>query len=208
MDALLDPIVNATLSVLRHHGLWSVFLLMLLESACIPAPSEVIMLFAGYLVYKDDHSMFAVVAAGVLGNVVGSIVAWGVGAYGGYPLVERHGRKIRLNMHHLERAHAWFERWGAAAVFFGRMLPVIRTFISLPAGVARMPFGRFVLFTLLGCVPWVWGLAVIGKRLGPNWEDARANLHHLDTIVIAAIALTIAFFVIRAVRRRRARATV
>ena len=93
------------------------------------------------------------------------------------PLVERHGRKIRLNMHHLDRSHAWFERWGAAAVFFGRMLPVVRTFISLPAGIARMNFAKFVFYTTLGCIPWVWGLTLIGKHLGPNYQDARGSLH-------------------------------
>ncbi|MBC7461461.1 MAG: DedA family protein [Thermoleophilia bacterium] len=208
MSALLEHIANTTLDVLQAHGIWAVFVLMFLESACIPAPSEVIMLFGGYLVYSGDDSMFAVVAAGVVGNVLGSILAWGVGAYGGRALVERHGRKIRLNMHHLDRSHAWFERWGAAAVFFGRMLPVVRTFISLPAGIARMNFAKFVFFTTMGCIPWVWGLTLIGKHLGPNYQDARDGLHRLDNVVIAAILVAGAWFVFSLVRKRRARTSV
>ncbi|MCW2973859.1 MAG: alkaline phosphatase [Thermoleophilia bacterium] len=208
MSALLEHIASTTLDILQAHGIWAVFFLMFLESACIPAPSEVIMLFGGYLVYTGDDSMFLVVAAGVVGNVLGSILAWGVGAYGGRTLVEHHGRRIRLNMHHLDRSHAWFERWGVAAVFFGRMLPVVRTFISLPAGIARMNFTKFVFFTTLGCIPWVWGLTLVGKHLGPNYEDARHNLHKLDDAVIALILLGFAWLVFRFVRARRARASV
>lgn len=206
MQAILEPIVETTLTLLRAHGIWAVFVLMILESACIPAPSEVIMLFAGWLVWKGDVSMFEAVSAGVVGNVVGSVLMWLIAAYGGRAFIERHGRWVRLNTHHLDVSHRWFERWGSPAIFFGRMLPVIRTFISLPAGLARMPLGRFTVFTALGCIPWVWGLTEIGYRLGDNWEDARAQLHKLDNVVIAAILLGIAFLVVRYVRRRRAAA--
>jgi membrane protein DedA with SNARE-associated domain len=206
MHAILDPIVEATLSILRSHGIWAVFVLMILESACIPAPSEVIMLFAGWLVWKGDVSMLEAVSAGVVGNVVGSVLMWYIAAYGGRAFIERHGRWVRLNTHHLDVSHRWFERWGSPAVFFGRMLPVIRTFISLPAGLARMPLGRFTLFTTLGCIPWVWGITAIGRHLGPDWENARDQLHKLDNVVIVAILLGIALLVVGYLRRRRAAA--
>lgn len=187
MEHLIEPIVNATLHALRDYGIWAVFVLMILESACIPAPSEVIMLFAGYLVWKHDATMFEVVTAGVAGNVIGSWIAWGAGRYGGRPFIERHGGKVRLNMHHLAIADRWFARHGDGTVLLTRMLPIVRTFISLPAGIARMPLGRFTAFTFVGCVPWVFMLAEIGTRLGPRWEQARTWLHGLDYLVIAGI---------------------
>jgi membrane protein DedA with SNARE-associated domain len=208
MDAVLEPIINATLDALRAGGVWAIFGLMILESCCIPAPSEVIMLFGGYLVWKGDATMPEVVLAGVAGNVIGSVACWSIGAYGGRPLIDRWGKYVRLNHHHVELAERFFARRGAATVFFARMLPIVRTFISLPAGIARMRMLPFVVLTTLGCIPWVWGIAEIGLRLGPNWEDARAALHRFDYVVVAAIVAAAAFLVVRSRRRRRARAGV
>ena len=196
---VLNPIVDAATSVIDSLGLPGVFLLMTAESACIPVPSEAIMLFAGFNVAEGNMTLFGIVAAGVLGNLAGSLIAYAVGYYGRLELLERN-RVIHINRRHLDRADRWFQRHGAATVFFTRMLPIIRTFISLPAGVARMPIGRFVGFTLAGCIPWVLMLAIVGREVGGRWDEWRNNLHYLDYAVIAAIVVGIAYLI---VRRRR-----
>jgi membrane protein DedA with SNARE-associated domain len=198
-DFFLDPIVNAGTDFIGSTGLPAVFLLMVLESACLPVPSEAIMLFAGSSVAAGDLSLFGVVAAGVLGNLVGSWIAYAIGYYGRLDLLEKN-KLIHISPKHLKWADSWFERYGDATVFFSRMLPIVRTFISLPAGIAKMPFWRFTLFTLLGCVPWVLMLTLVGKSVGENWEEWREHLHYLDYIVALAIVAGIAYLI---VRRRR-----
>ena len=199
---ILDPIVRAATDFIDATGLVGIFVLMTLESACIPVPSEAIMLFAGFNVSEGDLSMFGVVAAGSLGNLAGSLIAYAAGYYGRIELLDRN-KFIHVNRRHLEWADRWFERHGSATVFFTRMLPIVRTFISLPAGVARMPLGRFVVFTLAGSIPWVLLLAIIGREVGDRWEDWRDYLHYADYVVIAATVIGIAYFLIR---RRRGRA--
>ena len=204
MASITDPLVNAAVDVVDAMGLPGVFLLMLLESACIPVPSEATMLFAGFNVSNGEYSLFAAVAVGSLANLVGSWVAYGVGYYGRVDILEKHGKKLHIKKSHLEWADRWFERHGDATVFFTRMLPIIRTFISLPAGVARMPFWRFSALTLAGCVPWVLMLTFIGKQAGDSWEDWKDSLHYVDYAVAAAIVLGAAYLRIRARRRRKA----
>ena len=204
MASITDPLVNAAVDVVDATGLPGVFLLMLLESACIPVPSEATMLFAGFNVSNGEYSLFAAVAVGSLANLVGSWVAYGVGYYGRVDILEKHGKKLHIKKSHLEWADRWFERHGDATVFFTRMLPIIRTFISLPAGVARMPFWRFSALTLAGCVPWVLMLTFIGKQAGDSWEDWKDSLHYVDYAVAAAIVLGAAYLLIRARRRRKA----
>ncbi len=172
---------------------------MTLESACIPVPSEAIMLFAGFNVSEGNMTLFGIVAAGVLGNLVGSLIAYAAGYYGRLELLDRN-RLIHINRRHLELADRWFERHGSATVFFTRMLPIIRTFISLPAGAARMPLGRFVLFTVAGAIPWVLALGIIGREVGARWEDWRNSLHYLDYVVVAAVVAGIVYLI---VKRRR-----
>jgi membrane protein DedA with SNARE-associated domain len=196
---ITGPLVNAATDVIDAMGLAGIFVLMLLESACIPIPSEATMLFAGFNVSEGNMTMFGIVAAGVLGNLVGSWVAYAVGYYGRIELLDRN-RFIHVNRRHLEWADRWFERHGAATVFFTRMLPIIRTFISLPAGVARMPFGKFTAYTVAGCIPWVLMLAVIGREVGDRWEEWKDYLHYFDYAVLAGIVITVIYFVWR--RRR------
>jgi len=152
-------------NVVGDLGLAGIFVLMVLESACIPVPSEATMLFAGFNVHNGEYSLFAATAAGVLGNLVGSWIAYAVGYYGRVDVIEKHGRKLHIKPEHLAWADRWFQKHGEATVFFTRMLPIIRTFISLPAGVARMPFWRFTVFTLLGCIPWVFMLTFVGMTV-------------------------------------------
>jgi membrane protein DedA with SNARE-associated domain len=197
LASLTDPLVNFATNVVGDLGLPGVFVLMLLESACIPIPSEATMLFAGFNVHNGDYSLFAITVAGVLGNLVGSWIAYAVGYYGRIELVERHGNKLHVKKSHLDWADRWFERYGDATVFFTRMLPIIRTFISLPAGVARMPFWRFTALTVAGCVPWVLLLGFIGKQAGDNWDQWKDNLHYVDYAIAAAILLGIAYLLIR-----------
>jgi len=198
-DRILDPVINVCTDFISSTGLPAVFVLMTLESACLPVPSEAIMLFAGFSVSNGDLTLFGIVAAGVLGNLVGSWIAYAAGYYGRVELLERN-RFIHISRKHLRWADDWFARYGSATVFFARMLPIIRTFISLPAGIARMPFWRFTVFTLAGCIPWVLMLALIGRSVGDNWEQWRHHLAVLDYVVLAAIVGGIIYLVIR--RRR------
>jgi membrane protein DedA with SNARE-associated domain len=206
LAAITDKLVTFAVNVVGDLGLAGVFVLMLLESACIPVPSEATMLFAGFNVDTGHYSLFAAVAFGVIGNLVGSWIAYGVGYYGRVEWLEKHGRKIHVKPEHLAWADNWFQRYGDATVFFTRMLPIIRTFISLPAGVARMPFWRFTGLTLLGCIPWVFALTFIGKQAGSKWTSWKNSLHYVDYAVVALVVIGIVWLFIRA-RRRRATAT-
>jgi membrane protein DedA with SNARE-associated domain len=198
-DVVLDPIINVCTDFIGSAGLPAVFLLMTLESACIPVPSEAIMLFAGFSVSNGDLTLFGIVVAGVLGNIVGSWIAYAAGYYGRLELLERH-HVFHINPRHLAVTERWFDRYGSATVFFSRMVPIVRTFVSLPAGVARMPFWRFTVLTAAGCIPWVLMLALVGKSVGDNWEHWRHNLGYLDYAVLAAIVGAIVYLVIK--RRR------
>jgi membrane protein DedA with SNARE-associated domain len=197
LASLTDPLVNFATNVVGDLGLPGVFLLMLLESACIPLPSEATMLFAGFNVHEGEYSLFAITLAGTLGNLAGSWIAYAVGYYGRIELVERHGNRLHIKQSHLDWADRWFERYGGATVFFTRMVPIVRTFISLPAGVARMPFWRFTVLTLAGCVPWVLLLGFTGDQVGSRWADWKDSLHYVDYAVIAAIVLGVAYLLIR-----------
>jgi membrane protein DedA with SNARE-associated domain len=202
--SITDPLVQFAVDVIDKLGLAGVFLLMVGESACLPIPSEGTMLFAGFNVASGEYSLFAVTAVGVAANLVGSWIAYAVGYFGRVDLIEKHGRKVLIKPHHLKTADNWFERYGDATVFFSRMLPIVRTFISLPAGVARMPFWRFTILTTLGCIPWVFMLAFIGKQAGDNWEKWKENLHYIDYVVIAAVVIGVVWLFVRYRRRRGA----
>jgi membrane protein DedA with SNARE-associated domain len=195
---------------ITQYGYLAVFVLMLAESACIPVPSEVIMLLGGALasgaIAGASPSLAGIIVAGVLGNVAGSYIAWAVGKYAGLAAARRWGRRIGIREREIDRATVWFERHGSAAVLVGRLIPVVRTFISLPAGFAAMPPARFGLYTTLGCIPWTAGLAIAGYELGANWESV-ANGFHGPTYAIAGIvvAALVAFIVVWFRRGRRNR---
>src|SRR3954451_3693282 len=205
LASLTDPIVQFAVDVIDQLGLPGIFALMVAESACIPVPSEATFLFAGFNVAEGHYSLPVVVAVGTAANVVGSWLAYAVGYYGRIDILEKHGAKLHIKPSHLAWADRWFERYGDATVFFSRMLLIIRTFISLPAGVARMPFWRFTVLTLLGCIPWVFLLTFIGKQAGANWKDWKDSLHYVDYAVLAMIVIGVVWLFLRA-RRRRATA--
>jgi membrane protein DedA with SNARE-associated domain len=202
MPDLTAPIVNFATDQVGSYGLLAVFLLMILESACIPVPSEAIMLYGGFLVSQGDESLVLMVGAGVLGNVIGSWIAYGVGRYKGREWALR-WHWLHITPKRLDSADRWFARYGDWAVLISRCLPIIRTFISLPAGIARMPFWRFTLFTLIGCIPWVLMLTLAGRAVGDNWEELQKQLHYFDYALIVLILGGVAWLVVRHRRRRR-----
>lgn len=201
-DKIVEPVVEIATEFIGSAGDLAVFLLMTLESACIPIPSEAIMLFAGFSASKGELTLFGIVVAGVAGNLAGSWIAYAVGYFGRIDLLEKN-RLIHLSPRHLKWADDWFARYGAPTVFFARMLPIIRTFISLPAGVAKMPFWRFTAYTVLGSIPWVLMLALVGEAVGDNWESWRHKLGYLDYAVLAVIVVGIVYLLLRRRRRRR-----
>jgi membrane protein DedA with SNARE-associated domain len=204
--SITDPLVQLAVDIVDKAGMGGIFVLMLLESACIPIPSEATMLFAGFNVAEGRFSLFWVVMVGTLANLVGSWIAYAIGYYGRIDILEKHGAKLHIKPKHLQWADDWFERYGDATVFFSRMLPIIRTFISLPAGVAKMPFWRFTVLTFVGCLPWVFMLTFIGQQVGDRWESWKDKLHYVDYAVAAAIVVGIVYLVVRA-RRSRSGAT-
>jgi len=189
------------LATIQHFGYTGIVALMTLESACIPVPSEVIMTFSGYLVSTHAMTLIGITVAGTVGNVVGSLVAYAIGARGGRPFLERYGRYILINRHDLDRTHAWFERHGQVTVFIGRLLPVVRTFISLPAGIGRMPLLPFILYSAAGSFIWCAVLGWIGLRLGNHWRALGPYMHGIDMGVVAVALALILMTLWRHMRR-------
>ncbi len=207
---LLETLHETITRLIGDYGYLAVFVLMVLESACIPVPSEVTMLFGGALASAgfagagQELDFVAVGLLGTAGNVVGSWLAYWAGAAGGRPLIDRFGRYVLVLPHEVDRAHEWFERRGELAVFVSRLLPVIRTFISLPAGVARMPFWRFTVYTVLGCLPWTFALAWLGYALGENWTKVESVLQPVAWAIAAVIVAVGVWWVARRYRKVRA----
>lgn len=203
-EALLSFIENAYIAM----GWPGVIVLSAIESACIPLPSEIIMPLSGWMLIKEQglsvwYTLVAA-AAGGLGNTLGSLVAYWVGIKGGRRLLERYGKFILVSHHDLERADNWFGKYGQSTVFFSRLLPVVRTFISLPAGISRMPLVKFTIYTFIGSFIWSWGLAYGGFLLGQHWEDLRSAMRPFDIPIIVIVVALVAFFVYRRVRQKRA----
>jgi membrane protein DedA with SNARE-associated domain len=200
---LVTAFIIATISTLGYGG---IVLLMAIESACIPLPSEIIMPFSGYLVYTGRFNIWLVAVAGALGCVVGSLVAYWVGMYGGRPLIEKYGKFVLVSKHDLDLADRWFDRFGEAIVFISRLLPAIRTFIAFPAGVARMNLKKFIIYTFAGSLPWCLGLAYVGQKLGEQWDkDPRLKtlFHRFDFVIGIVIVLAVAWWISRHVRHSK-----
>jgi membrane protein DedA with SNARE-associated domain len=198
--SITGPIVDFATNVVDDLGLAGIFGLMLLDSACIPTSSEAIMLFAGFNVADGRFTMLEIVIAGSAGNLVGSWIAYAIGYYGRIELLKRHGTWLHIGPKQIAWADRWFERYGDATVFFSRMLPVIRTFISLPAGVARMPFWRFTVLSILGIIPWVLAWGILGDQVGSDWDKLQEKAHYADYVIVAGIIAMILYFVIRSRR--------
>jgi len=192
---MIEYLARFIIAVISHSGYPGIVVLMAIESACIPLPSEVIMPFAGYLGSAGRFKLLWVGVAGALGCNVGSIVAYAVGAWGGRPLAEKYGHYVFVTHHDLNLADRWFMRYGDGAVFLARLLPVVRTFIALPAGIAGMNFVRFNVFTFLGSLPWCLALAYAGVKLGERWDVLRQYFHRFDAVLVIVIVLGGAWFV-------------
>ncbi|HSP63378.1 MAG TPA: DedA family protein [Pyrinomonadaceae bacterium] len=194
---ILSAFIVATISSLGYAG---IVLLMAIESACIPLPSEIIMPFSGYLVYTGRFNIWLVSVAGAFGCVVGSLVAYWVGMYGGRPLIEKYGRYVLISHRDLDLADRWFARFGEAIVFASRLLPVIRTFIAFPAGVARMNLKKFVIYTFAGSLPWCLGLTYVGQKLGEKWDKdpmLKTLFHRFDFVIGIALVVLVVWWVWR-----------
>jgi membrane protein DedA with SNARE-associated domain len=208
LASISESLVNSISHFVRDAGLPGIFALMALSSACIPIPSEVVMLFAGFAVADPAQSaahhhmtMTGVVLVGLAGTMVGSWFAYAVGRGGRLELFERHGAKLHMGPAQIERADRFFQRYGEQTVLFGRMIPLVRAFVSLPAGVARMPLGRFTLFSLIGTIPWVLALALAGHALGSDWTSVRKGFEYVDYAIVLLIVAGIVYAVVR--RRSR-----
>lgn len=189
------------MNLFTTFGYAGIVLAMAIESCCIPLPSELIMPLAGFLAYQGRLSLIGVTVAGALGCLIGSLVAYWIGAAGGRPLLLRYGRYVLISQHDADRADEWFARHGDATIFFSRMMPIVRTFISLPAGIAGMDLRKFAIFTFLGSLPWCFVLALAGYKLGEHWQDVGSTLHKYDLVVGVAIVALVAWFLYRHLQR-------
>jgi membrane protein DedA with SNARE-associated domain len=198
--------INNVYSLMQWPG---VVVLMAIESACIPLPSELIMPLAGWMLIKEQSlsPIYILVAGayGALGCVIGSVIAYVVGMRGGRPLLEKYGKYVLVSHHDLDLADRWFNRYGSWSIFLSRLLPLVRTFISLPAGIARMHFVKFLIYTFIGSFIWCAGLAYGGYQLGEHWEQIRTAIRPFDPLIIAIIVAFIAFYIYRHVKRSKAR---
>jgi membrane protein DedA with SNARE-associated domain len=208
--SISDTVVNEIAHLVREGGLPGIFALMALSSACIPIPSEVVMLFAGFAVADPGQSasehhltLVGVILVGLLGTMVGSWVAYAVGRGGRLELLERHGAKLHMGPAQIQRADRWFKRYGEPTVLFGRVIPLVRAFVSLPAGVAKMPLGRFTLFSLIGAIPWVVALTLAGYAAGGNWTSVRKGFEYVTYAILALIVLGAGYALVQRRRGRR-----
>jgi membrane protein DedA with SNARE-associated domain len=216
--SILSEITDAITATIGDHGLYAVFFLMLVD-AVLPAASEVVMVYGGALasgafvgqevtlfgktIEEGLPAYLAIALAGTIGYTIGAVGGWAIGLYGGRPYLERHGRWLHLNEEKLERAERWFERWGDKAVFFGRLTPVVRSFVSVPAGVFEARLGRYTALTLLGSAIWCFAFAAAGYVAGESWEEFHHAFRYFDYLIAAVIVAAVAFLVIRHLRRRR-----
>lgn len=203
IETILGALANFVISTIKATGYGGVAGLMAIESANIPLPSEVIMPFAGFLVSQGELNLWAVGFMGAFGCVVGSALSYWLGSWGGRPLVEKFGRYIFVSKKDIAKADKWFERFGDWAILISRLLPVVRTFISFPAGIVRMNFKRFVAYTFIGSLPWCLGLAWVGQVMGDNWDNLRKYFHEFDYFILAVIILGIIWYIWKHVKKEK-----
>lgn len=200
IEQIFSVLTNFIVHTISSLGYVGVALLMAIESAAIPLPSEIIMPFAGYLVYKGVFTLFGISLAGAIGSAVGSAITYYIGLYGGRPFIEKYGKYILISKHDLNLADRFFVRFGFLATFIGRILPVTRTFISIPAGIARVPFWKFIGYSLVGSFIWSMLLGYFGMKLGEHWTSIRDRLHGFDTAIIILIILFVVWWVYRHIK--------
>ncbi|MDD3887919.1 MAG: DedA family protein [Patescibacteria group bacterium] len=203
ITTIIDFLANLVVKIIDILGYPGIFLLMLVESCGIPMPSEVIMPFSGFLVADGKLNFWAVVIIGAFGNLIGSLLAYWIGIKGGRPLIEKYGKYILISKHDLDLADSWFKKFGQWTVFFGRLLPVIRTYISFPAGIAEMNIAKFSLFTFLGAFPWCVLFTWLGVKMGNNWELIREKLHNFDMAILILVIVLIALYIYRHIRNHK-----
>lgn len=194
MTNLISILATFIIHAISSLGYFGVALMMAIESACIPLPSEIIMPFAGYLISQGQFTLLGAALAGAIGSVFGSLLAYIIGYYGGRPFIERYGKYLLLSHHDLDLADKFFNNYGSMAIFFSRMLPVIRTFISLPAGIAEMNIYKFIIYTFAGSLPWCLGLAYLGQKMGDHWDKLGKYFHQLDAVIILGIIIILILF--------------
>jgi len=216
----VHAITEAVTGVIGDYGLYAVFLLMFVD-AILPAASELVMVYAGAVavgafpgsevtlfgeeIESTAWAYVVIALAGAIGYTLGSILGWAIGLYGGRPYLERHGRWLHVTPEKLDKADAWFERYGDATVFVSRMLPVVRSFVSIPAGIGEMPLGRYTVFTFAGTIPWCFGLAGVGLALGSQWEEFHSSFRYADYAIVALVVAGVAALLYRTHRRRTRR---
>jgi len=197
VEHILTAVGTFVINTISAMGYWGIVLLMGIESCCIPLPSEIIMPFAGYLVFKGEMNLWLAALAGALGCVVGSIPAYYLGMYGGRPLILKYGKYVLINPHDIDLADRWFERRGDITVFIARLLPVVRTFIAFPAGVNRMNMTKFIVYTFAGSYPWCLALAYVGQKLGENWNTLKPLFHKFDAVIGVVLLLGLGLYLYR-----------
>ncbi len=193
MFSPVEYLSETAIYLIESLGYWGIFLGMTIESACIPLPSEIIMPFAGYVVWEGQMTLWGITIAGTLGNLAGSLIAYYIGWKGGRPLLEKYGKYILITHSKLNLADEWFEKYGHEAVLIGRMLPGVRTFISLPAGITHMDLKKFIIYTVVGSLPWCFALGYIGVLMGPQWETIKSYMHLFDLIVGIGVVAFLAY---------------
>ncbi len=206
MGSIVHAVSVWVIAPVYSFGYWGIVVMMGIGCACIPLPSEIIMAFGGYLVYKDpaNFNIWMMGIAGAAGCVLGSVVAYWAGRYGGRPFIEKYGKYVLVRRKDLDKADGWFKRYGDATIFFSRMLPIVRAFISFPAGISGMRFWRFILYTFVGSLPWCLGLACLGKLLGSRWETGlKRYFHGADTAIGVVIVVMIALYVYHHIKSGR-----
>ncbi|MDI6717007.1 MAG: DedA family protein [Actinomycetota bacterium] len=200
-EHILASLAQIITGLIKDMGYFGITILMALESACIPVPSELVMPFAGYMVSAGAFGFWQIVLWGTIGQTIGSIITFWIGATGGRSLLEKYGKYLLIRTDHIHHADRWFERYGHKVVFFGRLVPIIRTFISLPAGMSKMSFAKFVLYSVIGIIPWTAMLAYLGFYLGENWYILKTYFHGADVIIAVAIVGCIAYILYNKARK-------